>query len=316
MQLIPFEKSLKRWDQVPQTLRDLLASDLMVNTLDGVQEQFHLSEERMRALRQLVRGVVLGFIHIQDLYKEIRAGLDIDNRIALEIYGELDKKVFSPYRKDIEHNFLIYATGGVPPVVEETEKKPQVVLKKEEPEVLNLRVGATAPQVLGQAPPSRLAPTSKKASTTAQPKTTRPTPKPVAPKPIQKGPMILHKQEDLTTVGQEMVGKDYKSTAFGGFGGAFKAPFMKKQKTKEPIAEVELPYDVKQSVVPKNGSVKMTKKKYEAPNTKTIHYSTLATNLEKPEKVVSPRTPTKQQLGKMSDDDNDEIIDLSAMTPQ
>jgi hypothetical protein len=307
------ETIFEQWGAIPDVLREAMTDERVLKTMDTIATDHHLSEDKEQYMERLVRGVFLGILHREDVYKELQAGLNIDNRLALALYGELDKKVFAPFRQDIERAYVLHSTGGVPPVAEETEKQPQVVLKSEGPEVLNLRKGSTAPQVLGQMPPRPLTPVAEKSTMpAAAPKSAL---APAVPKPQQKGPMILHKQEELSTVGQEMVGKDYKSTAFGGFGGAFKAPFMKKQKREEPIATVELPYAdaVKKDAAPEKGSVPVTKKKWDAPAAKTVHYSALSTKLKKPEVVTTPLRPKPQEE---KEDDNDEIVDLSTMTPQ
>jgi len=46
--------------------------------------------------------VFLGIIHRQDLQKEISSFLNIDNRVALELYGDLDRKILYTYHKDID----------------------------------------------------------------------------------------------------------------------------------------------------------------------------------------------------------------------
>jgi hypothetical protein len=132
----------KRWDEAPDVLREAVFSPVCNDALENVCEEFHLVEEKRVILRRLGFFVFFGFIHLQDLYKEIKDSLGIDGRLALEIYQELDKKVFSPFHKEIEDNYLKFKIGVVRP--EDIDEAPKaqiqrVVLKEQEPSVVDLK---------------------------------------------------------------------------------------------------------------------------------------------------------------------------------
>ncbi len=98
--------------------------------------------------------------------------------------------------------------------------------------------------------------------------------------PSTDGPMVLHKKEEISSVGQSTAGKAYRQMSFGSFMGAFKSPQNKE--TNISRAEIEMP-TVNQSSggLASSQQVPFSVKKYDSPSpasqsgeqVKVVHYS-------------------------------------------
>ncbi len=135
------EQILDRWNNMPDILRDVSHSQTVFNEIDSIQKKYNLSDNKISSLGRLIRGVFYGLIHTEDLYKEIRDDLQVDPRLALEIYHEVDNKILSPFKKDIEENYVKSKLGTVKEseIIEPGQVSPQVVLKEKNPEIVDLK---------------------------------------------------------------------------------------------------------------------------------------------------------------------------------
>lgn len=110
---IPLTKKQERYDIVPQSLRDALNSETIDELLWIIGEAHHLGEERTFKLVKIYGLIALGFIHPQDLQKEIVSELHIDKRLAEEIAHELQIKILNPLLPEINAAFN-YHIAGIP----------------------------------------------------------------------------------------------------------------------------------------------------------------------------------------------------------
>jgi len=155
----PTRKQLEeRWQELPDILKDAMHSAMTLNEIENIEKNFHLSEERGDQLARLVRWVFYGFIHPENLFNEIKEALKIDPRIALDIYHQLDKNVFSLYKKEIEDNYIKHKIGAAKEaeIVSTQPLSAQVVLK--EPGAVNLKnqIETNLQKVSYQQPPVKI----------------------------------------------------------------------------------------------------------------------------------------------------------------
>ncbi|KKS82757.1 MAG: hypothetical protein UV58_C0005G0011 [Candidatus Wolfebacteria bacterium GW2011_GWC1_43_10] len=290
MMIVSREQVLQRWDSTPDLIKEAVYSPTNNDTLANISSSFHLSEERHRDLAYLCLLVFFGFIHLQDLYREIKNSLGIDARIALDIYHELDQKIFSPFHKEIEENYLKFKMGVTRPeeVTEPAVGPSQIVLKKEPASVLNLKPEiprlAEEYQSSGQAPaaePKRIEVSQMERGTKpVTPPATGVQPAPAKPEEsgLEMGPMIIHKEEESESISQVRATDAFKQNTFGGFRGSFKAPTIARPQETVSRAEVEMP-TTKKAEAGEMGKIPVVVKKYEE-QPKTIHYGVFRTELK------------------------------------
>jgi len=315
---------------MPELLRDAMHSPITLNELDAIEQNFHLSGDKVNKMYQLVRGVFYGFVGFEDLYKEIRDGLKIDPRLALEIYHEIDKRVFESFRKEIEDNFIRFKVGAIKEGEVAQPSVPSQVVLREGPETINLK-----PEISAEPQPMKLkvetmpiaeksgepAPVSlggiSAAAGISKTQTVAPQSKPVAPgdQVIPEAPFMLHKKEESQSVAQAQATSAYKQTSFGGFFGSLKAAGMPKSQEPVSTARIEMPFDQKPL---ESGAQKVpvVVKRYETEPVKTVHYSDLKTTLERKEdgsiKPVMPSKPAPVQPKKPETGGG--MIDLTNLT--
>lgn len=335
------EQIAERWQNLPEILKEGMHSEMTLNEIDAIEQNFHLSEEKADEMARLMRGVFYGFIHFDGLYKEIKDSLNIDPRLALDIYHELDKKVFESFKKEIEDNYIKHKVG----IVKESEMSqpkavPAQVVLKEGPEVINLKPEPAVAQppvklkVEGLGKPAEPAPmpigqigikpepitvvSSATPKPPVQPIAPQPRPPVVPPKPsspapqTSEGPMIIHKMEESQSVVQSQAASSFRQASFGGYRGSFRA--FSGQSPQAPIssARVEMPSE-KKPEIPVGMSeqkVPVVVKKYEEEPVKTIHYSDLRTPLA-PKGEEKPQTPPVAPLKK---EPPQGMIDLTNLT--
>jgi hypothetical protein len=328
----------ERWDTLPENLKDGVNSALNISIVEKIGTDRHLSDEKIYKLLDLTRGVFLGLINSEDFYKEIKDNLAIDPRLALEIYHEIDGKVFNQYKKTIEDNFISYKIKATKEseVIQPTFVAPRVVLKKEDPEIINLKTESenfsqpkklkietdlSTEKIEGPAPVSlsgiSITPTETLNITPATLKvSTQPTSQPTVP----EGPFMLHKREESQTVFQTQAAKVSGNSSFGGFlGSTMKSFGVQKPQNIASTAKIEMPFDQKASNDQETQKVPVVVKKYEQEEAKTIHYSPYKSPLEKGadgsiRTVTPPILQQSLQQPKKSETKNEGMIDLTNLT--
>ncbi|MFH1346960.1 MAG: hypothetical protein ABIH10_01780 [Spirochaetota bacterium] len=96
------KQALVRWDTLPYNLRAAIFSDYNAEILWCVCENQHLTEDKIQKIATLVGGVLMGFVHSEDFASEVREALDINIEIADAIAAEINKKIFSQFKNDLE----------------------------------------------------------------------------------------------------------------------------------------------------------------------------------------------------------------------
>ncbi len=344
----------EHWDKTPQNLRDVVSDVDVMSLIENIAKEYHVSEDKEIRLERLVRFVFLGIIHRQDLQKEIRSFLNIDNRVALELYGDLDRKVLYPYHKDIDKNYVMFSVGANKEKASDVVVgKKQVVLKdnkNESGQTLDLRKETTENfyGAMGRVAPKKIGLINediKNQSIKDDQVTKNKNDLPVLP--IQneeknkdivtniqqskqgnavdisktetkkeksneiKGPVILHRRDEIKAVGADKKYTGYKNVSAGGVLGSFGTPFFGAGEYKNIVgANVEMP-------VNDDKNIKISKKNDN--KVKHINYSELKSDVaslaeeEIKEKDTVENTVGDTSLPNSKPDDDREIIDLSSM---
>ena len=310
----------ERWNDAPDKIREAVFSQFYNDQFDGICDTYHLPENKRDILRNLVFYAFLGFFPLEDMYKEIKEGANLDPRIALDVYHDIDKKIFDPFKKEMEDMFIKFKIGIVKESqISTPEVNPQIVLR-EGPEVINLRpepavseapikikvegekkLPEPAPMSIGQVnikpeavivapaspkpPASSAAPISKLEAIISAPK---PAP---ASAPDSEGPMIIHKKDESQSVVQTQPASPFRQTSFGGYMGTFRS--FSGQAPQAPVssAKIEIPSEQKISTPAGEQKIPVVVKKYDEEPVKTVHYSDLRTPLS-PNKEEKPQSAT------------------------
>ncbi|MFA5098811.1 MAG: hypothetical protein WC461_01150 [Candidatus Paceibacterota bacterium] len=111
------QQALTRWDTLPDNLKTAIFSDYNAEILWRVCENQHLAEDKIQKIAELAGEVLMGFIHPEDFASEIREALNINAEIADAIAVEINRKIFSQFKNDLEK---IYQPS--PSEKEETEE--------------------------------------------------------------------------------------------------------------------------------------------------------------------------------------------------
>lgn len=185
------EQAIERWDALPDNLREAIVSEDNADILWNLCRSNHLNEEKTRRVSLVAGDVLMGFMHpdADDIAREIRERTDIHPEIALAIAKELEKKIFSRLRSDLDR---IYATpkspigGGFSRLPEETE----ITAKLPEKETSEQTAGMKSLEA-----PAGI-PFSKDISATEKLETAPPAPKKAPEPPIEEDkPFILHEEK-------------------------------------------------------------------------------------------------------------------------
>lgn len=102
---------LQRWDMLPDNLREGLSSEENSSFLERLAKSENLPANKFKIFSKLAGYVMLGFIHPDDLGKELQDNLHVPFQTAKNIETALKEKVFNLYSEDLQK---IYS----PPVAE------------------------------------------------------------------------------------------------------------------------------------------------------------------------------------------------------
>lgn len=108
------KQSLVRWDTLPDDLREFLFAENTTALIDNIFESLHIPAEKQPPIRRIVGLVLMGFIHAEDVAKEIQNATGINSQHARELADSISIKIFSPFRTVLEK---IYALPEAEPIV-------------------------------------------------------------------------------------------------------------------------------------------------------------------------------------------------------
>lgn len=215
MLTISKEQLYSRYDSSPQVLKEALFSEETDNLLWKIGDAHHLSDEKKSILATLIGDVILGFVHLDDLEKQISMDLGIDARIAQSLIVEINKKILAPIKNEIEQNYQAPTAVTdikrveVPlpsPITVEPSIIPPTEIKIEKPEEV--------------VKPVAVDPSAQAGAVASGPEAL-----------FEEAPAIIHKEEKVQTVVPAKV-------SLGGLMGIFKRTAEKAAETPQVAAEV------------------------------------------------------------------------------
>lgn len=284
------QQSIRRWDTLSDELKEFMFAETTTGMIDGIFASLHIPDDKQRPVRRIVGWALMGFVHIEDVAKEIQDATGINSQHALELADSIKIKIFSPFREVLEKIYALpeetpisrprmdsiiappSATAPGPKSLEVLSAKPAIAPAPAIP-----TKPATAPAVSPKftATPSPLPPLG---AVPAKPASSLPV-APAVPAPavtLAPAPFMIHAETKMQPVVQqapkftmESLGKAV--SAFGGKSGASMAP--------PKLAQVEIGQEEKQKPTGVVG-------KYES-SPRVIHYSNLSTPLPAETKGVS-----------------------------
>lgn len=223
----------RRWDALPEALKEAVASDANSKLAWTICELHHVPEEKRRDILTLVGDVMFGFIHAVDLSREIIEATGIPPKTADAIAEEINHKIFAPIRGDIEKAYA--------PHTKEFESATQVQAD-EAGFAGEIRAGAVGPAVVDlSAPRPPVAPASPEAQApSAPPAPFVPPARPASPEApgsqssnaSVRGPLVIH--EEIKAASPVPPGK----RPLGGFFGSLRQERAQGTSQPPPAAKV------------------------------------------------------------------------------
>jgi hypothetical protein len=125
----PKTKIDKRWDNMPEKLREILYSPAYGETLLQITDDYHLSEIKKEVVFKLVSFVIYGFIHKEELDKKIINEIDVDKKVVEELVEEIDKKIFSHIENEL--NDIYSPVSEIETTIETIKPKKVVSIETE-----------------------------------------------------------------------------------------------------------------------------------------------------------------------------------------
>jgi hypothetical protein len=315
------QQKFRRWDTLPGILREALFSEAISSTVWSSCAAEHLSEEKSGQVAHVVSMVLMGFLHPEDVAKEIQDEAQIDKNIAESLAATFDTKIFTPYRIELDK---IYA----PPSAYEEEGLTTPIVDiaaptKNGPAPLSVEMpgekfGAKVPQPLTQTTTMSAAPATPFTIPVAPKATTAPKPigsispsTPPAPLPKVAPPMpfLPQKKESpmvpsVGTVPTPMpapliMSEEAKSVPTMKAGVAFKLEISpessasKNPQEIKPFAPPPKPARLEIGIMPTDKKVAETAKT-PVSQMRIVHYTDMRTPLETPPTTnLPPAAPTK-----------------------
>ena len=228
--LITEQQAQKKYNSLPDKIRNILDSENNVVAVGQICRQHHLDDERILIVNQLVALILLGFVSPNDFRQEIINNLHLNYQHSDDIAKEIYEKIFAPIRIEIDKIYSPIAPDtGLKPAEEKVEEhivdlktfeKPKEEIKKiEKPvEIIETKKLIEAEKLEVPRPPVF-------------------TPSKLMSEVVEEGPVIIHKEIETNPT----LGKQRSLGGLFGFLRAQKLSEMKVEKQKPVTAEVEIP---------------------------------------------------------------------------
>lgn len=199
-------QALKRWDTLPEDLREALYSEANSDFLWKTCNDENIPDKKIYQIAKVTGYVLLGFLHPEDVAQSIVELLKIDSQTAKSIEEALNKRIFTPLRADIDKVYSPLSKAEAT----STESSPKVLRDVNvslKPAIMPVTNAPTAPapkpSTLSDVGWSKSSPTGPGIKLTPSPSTPAvpqvaaiPVPIPSSVPPAEPAPMILH--EDTT----------------------------------------------------------------------------------------------------------------------
>jgi len=108
------EDLIRRWDKVPQSMREDISSDANADFIWKTCDNEHLPEEKRYDVAGITGWVLLGFLHPGDLAEEIAERLQINRPTAGTIANAINERIFAPIKKELDEIYEPPSKFGSP----------------------------------------------------------------------------------------------------------------------------------------------------------------------------------------------------------
>lgn len=194
---IPKNIVLQRWDALPDNLKEALTSEENSSFLERLGKSENLPADKYKLFLKLSGYVMLGFIHPDDLGKELQESSHIPLQTAKNLETALKEKVFNLYAEDLKKIYRP-AEKVVPPTL--TTQVPAKSLSNQ-PAPAPLPPAPPAPKKEFKIPVNGGVPKPVNPSPVANIPKPAGTPIPPAPAPAAaSSPFIIHNKGEVRPV--------------------------------------------------------------------------------------------------------------------
>ena len=257
---LPPEQVNQRYKSLPQNLKNEIFSYANAEDVFRIGGSNHFSDEKISLVAMVTGRIIMGFVHPDDITKELQKAVNVDNRIAITVGQELSKKIFSRLRDDIRQVYDPITEPIGEKVVEEKTISLEAIggEKGKEQKVKIEKVEAEKPTDL-----------SAKAAAAETP-------------PAKSGePLVLFKEKTVNLPTSK------QKKPFKGFDFPFSFMKSKAPSTSPTKVKIEIPDTEAISGAPP--SLRLRRAREEKEKKRIVHYSELRTPLSpfgKPEKEI------------------------------
>lgn len=208
MQNITKKQIHERWVNIPEGLKEIYFSPEVGEILWHTCEEAGLSEEIIKQIASVVGNTVLGFIHVNDLAKELGSIPGIDQKAIDPIIFQIDKRIFEPVKTEI---LKLYATvsSNEPHIVAQEAAVPMAAGSVER---VTMPIAETPAMISTEHGPATAVPMTEAAVEIRKVRIGEDIQKEATG--AAEGPTIIHTEVDLVPVAQ-------KRRALSSFGGMF-----------------------------------------------------------------------------------------------
>ncbi|OGD25054.1 hypothetical protein A2819_00890 [Candidatus Azambacteria bacterium RIFCSPHIGHO2_01_FULL_40_24] len=257
----------ERWDILPISLREALCSPEYGKIIWRIGIEHHLDDRKIGIIAGIAGYIVYGFLHSDDLAREIQESLNLNSQIANSISHEINRKIFAPIKIDLEKIYSpisampFGATRDRPEIYPPTKAEPKPAVFPADTEVqkipaikLEIPISPAAPVISAPIVPTAVVPVEKPLDKT------------------QDKPFILHRETEAKPVGEK---QQISSPAVSWFQKAMPtgrraAPLDGQEKPKAPEKPVKIELETFGPKIEKKKEP--VSAKTEAPKQRIVHY--------------------------------------------
>ena len=126
---ITTEQARNRFVSLSANLQDVFFSLQTAEIIDQIATQNHISEDKSYAVASVAGWVLLGFMHPEDVSKELQEEIKIPSQTADEISRLLNTKIFSRFQDDLQNVYapVPHKNDGVAPKMLEDLVAPEII---------------------------------------------------------------------------------------------------------------------------------------------------------------------------------------------
>lgn len=139
------ESFIKRYNALPETLRDAVDSAQIKKTMESIGREHYLDGEKQQILEALVGFVFLGFLAKSELVHEVSERLFLNHEHSRAIVNDINNRILDSVKEEVDE---IYNPNAETESTEETEQEPlkaSVIATEDEGEHIHVSASETEP---------------------------------------------------------------------------------------------------------------------------------------------------------------------------